>query len=328
MLRAIALATSPQAPHGPNPRVGCVILSPTGEVVGEGFHRGAGTDHAEVAALRVAGPAAKGATAVVTLEPCRHTGQTGPCTDALIEAGITRVVFGQTDPNPVAAGGAAELTAAGVIVAGGLHEADAAAVNAEWAIAVSRGRPFVTVKLAASLDGRVMAADGSSRWISGPASREDVHALRSRVDAVIVGTGTVLNDNPDLTDRRPTPGPQPVRVVIGHRAIPEKAKVRDGAAELLVLNTHDLRAALAELFSVGARNVLVEAGPTLASAFLRADLADRLLWYLAPVLLGAGRSAVQDLGIETVNDALRWSIRDVAQVGTDLRIELTAGEVV
>jgi diaminohydroxyphosphoribosylaminopyrimidine deaminase/5-amino-6-(5-phosphoribosylamino)uracil reductase len=187
MRRALGLAVTPGVPTGPNPRVGCVLLGPDGAVLAEGYHRGAGTAHAEVDALSRAGAAARGATAVVTLEHCDHTGRTGPCSLALLDAGVARVVYGQADPNPVAAGGAARLRTAGVDVEGGLLADQAAAVNEAWTVAVSRGRPYVTWKTATTLDGRTAAADGTSGWITGPAARGDVHRLRSEVDAVADG---------------------------------------------------------------------------------------------------------------------------------------------
>jgi len=324
MARALTLATSPGSPIvGPNPRVGCVILSGDGRIVGEGFHRGPGTAHAEVAALTDAGGSAVGGTAVVTLEPCDHTGLTGPCSQALIRAGIRRVVFAQADPNPIASGGAATLRTAGIEVEGGLCEVQATAINSRWSVAVGRGRPFVTLKLAASLDGRIAAADGTSRWISGPQSRAQVHDLRSRVDAVVVGTGTVIADDPELTDRRDGAEYQPIRAVLGLREVPSAAKVRGAAAPTVFLRTRDLDDALTDLFAAGVRHVLVEGGATVAAAFLRSSLVDVLVWYVAPVLLGSGRAAIDDLGIDTINEAFRWQVESIDTVGGDVRIELT-----
>ena len=200
MDRALLLARrGPE--HGPNPRVGCVLLAPDGSVLAEGWHRGAGTSHAEIAALAAARAArrrTRGATAVVTLEPCDHTGRTGPCSEALLRAGVRRVVFAVEDPNPVAAGGAARLRAAGVDVVSGVRAAEAAQLHEVWAFAVRTGRPFVTLKTAATLDGRVAAADGTSRWITGPEARAHAHAVRAGVDAIAVTTGTVLADDPEL----------------------------------------------------------------------------------------------------------------------------------
>src|SRR5829696_5408814 len=202
MRRALQLAASGPWPD-PNPRVGCVIVAADGTAVGEGFHHGAGTPHAEIEALRAAGGAARGATAYVTLEPCSHTGRTGPCTDALVAAGVREVVFAQSDLHPHAAGGGARLHAAGVQVTGGVLADEAAAVNERWTRTVALGRPLVAWKLATSLDGRSAAADGTSQWITGEAARADVHRLRATRDAILVGTGTVVADDPHLTVRDP-----------------------------------------------------------------------------------------------------------------------------
>lgn len=327
MRRALELAASAGVPVGPNPRVGCVLLDAAGRTVAEGFHRGAGTPHAEIAALRAAGAAARGATAVVTLEPCNHSGRTGPCAAALVGAGVSRVVYGQADVNPVAAGGAQALRAGGVDVEGGLLAAESAALNPVWTFAVERGRPMVTWKTAGSLDGRAAAADGTSRWITGALARADVHALRATVDALVVGTGTVLADDPRLTARRGgSDGPdlpaaeQPLRVVVGHRPVPPGARVLDGAAPTLVLATHDPRHVLDVLFARDVQHVLLEGGPTLAGAFVAAGLVDRVVAYVAPVLLGAGPAVLGPAGITTVGAALRLTTQDVTRLGDDLRI--------
>jgi len=198
MRRALELAVTPGVPLGPNPRVGCVLLADDGTEVAEGFHRGAGTAHAEADALARAGDAARGTTAVVTLEPCNHTGRTGSCAQALVEAGVRRVVFAQADANPVASGGAETLRAGGVEVEGGLFAEEARRLNRAWTFAVEHGRPFVTWKFATTLDGRSAAADGTSRWVSSPAARLDTHRLRSFCDAILVGTNTVEIDDPEL----------------------------------------------------------------------------------------------------------------------------------
>ena len=271
MREALALAQSRDAPFGENPRVGCVLVAPDGEVVGRGHHRGAGTPHAEVVALADAGARAAGATAVVSMEPCRHTGRTGPCTQALLDAGVRAVVYGQPDPTELGGGGGDVLRAAGVDVHGGLLADEATAVNEEWTFAVVHGRPFVTWKCAASLDGRVAGADGGPTPITGTASRADVHDLRSRVGAIIVGTGTVLVDDPLLTVRRPggpVPTP-PLRVVVGSRPIPDDARVLDDSAPTLVTGERDPGVLLADLYGRGVRHALLEGGPTLAGAFLR-----------------------------------------------------------
>lgn len=294
MREALALAQSPDAPYGENPRVGCVLVAPDGAVVGRGHHRGAGTPHAEVVALADAGARATGTTAVVTLEPCRHTGRTGPCTQALIDAGVRAVVYAQADPTDDAGGGGDVLRAAGVEVHGGVLSDEAEAVNEEWTLAVVRRRPFVTWKCAVSLDGRVAGADGGPTAITGSAARADVHDRRSRVGAIIVGTGTVLTDDPLLTVRRPgeVAVPPPLRVVVGSRPIPDGARVLDASAPTLVTPERDPHALLAGLYGRGVRHALLEGGPTLAAAFLAAGVVDRVEWYVAPILLGAGPVAL------------------------------------
>lgn len=328
MRRALALAASPGVPLHPNPRVGCVLLADDGSVVGEGYHHGAGTPHAEVEALRVAGDRARGTTAVVTLEPCNHTGRTGPCAQALIAAGVRRVVIAQRDPNPLASGGRDTLLAAGIEVEDGLLAAEAEELNRAWTFAHRHGRPFVTWKLATTLDGRSAAADGTSRWVSSLAARRDTHVLRGLCDTMMVGTGTVAIDDPRLTVRdaedRDLPH-QPLRAIVGERDIPAGKRVLDDAAETVHLRTHDPVAALRTLYAEHDRHhVFLEGGPTLAAAFLRAGVVDEVIVYVAPLLLGAGASAVGDLGITTIGDALRLEIVDTTVVGagTDANVRL------
>ena len=328
MRRALHLAASGPWPD-PNPRVGCVIVAPDGSVVGEGHHHGAGTPHAEIEALRRGGERSRGATAYVTLEPCAHTGRTGPCADALIEAGVARVVFAQSDPNPDAAGGAERLHAAGVDVLGGVLADEAGALNGRWARGVALGRPLVTWKFAATLDGRSAAADGTSQWVTSAASRADTHTLRGTRDAVLVGTGTVLVDDPRLTARMPGGGlveRQPLRVVMGLRDVPRSARVHDGPGGVLHLRTHDPEVTLKELWDKGVRDVWLEGGPTLAAAFLTAGLVDDVYAYLAPALLGAGRPAVDSLGITTIADVRRLQIVDVEVIGGDVRVHARPGD--
>ena len=321
MVRALEIAQSPGVPLGPNPRVGCVLLGPDGSTIAEGFHRGAGTPHAEVAALAEAGDRAKGATAVVTLEPCNHTGRTGPCARALVDAGVTRVVFAQPDTTPVAAGGADALRFAGVDVEGCVMAEQARAVNRSWTFAHQHRRPFVTWKLATTLDGRGAAADGTSRWVSSAPARRDAHRLRAVCDAILVGTGTVLADDPQLTVRDETDQSLPrevqlLRAVMGRRPLPPDRRVLDEAAETVLLDTRDPRQALAELYARGRQHVLLEGGPTLAAAFLGAGLVDEVVAYVAPVLLGAGLPSVADLGIRTIADAVRLELLDATTIGT------------
>ena len=325
MRRALLLAADPSVRPGANPRVGCVVLSPDGATLAEGRHAGPGTAHAEVDALARAGGAVRGATAVVTLEPCSHTGRTGPCTQALLAAGVARVVYGQHDPNPEAAGGADVLQAAGVDTEGGVLAEEAEQLNAEWSFAVRNGRPHVTWKYAATLDGRIAAADGSSRWITGPAARRDVHALRAAADAVVVGTGTALTDDPQLSVREddgvPVPyDAQPLRVVVGSRPLPQMARVLDTSAPRLGLPADEPEIVLKNLWDKGVRRVLLEGGPTLAGAFWRAGLVDRVIGYIAPALLGAGPNALGDIEVRDITGAVRLTVTDVARVGDDVRI--------
>lgn len=331
MRRAIDLAASPDAPLHPNPRVGCVLLSTDGSTLAEGHHRGAGTPHAEADALAAAGERARGATAVVTLEPCAHTGRTPPCADALVDAGVARVVFAQADPSTAAAGGSERLHAAGVSVESGLMSDEAVRLNPYWTFAVTRGRPFVTWKFAATLDGRSAASDGSSRWITSVAARRDVHRLRAECDAVVVGTGTVLTDDPQLTvrpDGAPLPADrQPLRVVVGRSEIPARARVLDESAPSVQLRTHDVAETLADLHRRERRHVWLEGGPTLAGAFWRTGLVDEVVAYLAPVLLGSGRHALGDSGVSTIDDALRLRVSDLSVVGEDLRLTAVPLEV-
>ena len=347
-----ALALAGRGPvHGPNPRVGAVLLGGDGTYLGEGWHLGAGTPHAEVAALadaRARGHDPLGATMVVTLEPCDHDGRTGPCTQALVAAGVARVVFATTDPNPVAAGGAARLAGAGVDVVGGVLADEGRTVLGPWWSAVSWGRPYVTVKVATTLDGRVAAADGSSRWITSPQSRARAHALRAQVDAIAIGTTTALTDDPALTARTPAGGPdeahpqtepgsdetttagsdvvlaahQPLRVVVGYRDVPDGAALRGPGGALVQVHSHDPADVLAALAQREVRHLLVEGGPTLAAAFLRAGLADEVHAYVAPVLLGAGPPAVGDLGIGTIADALRLEVVSTQRLGPDVFLAL------
>lgn len=322
MRRALVLAArGPEA--DPNPRVGCVLVADDGEVVAEGWHRGAGTPHAEAAALAAAGERAAGTTAYVTLEPCNHTGRTAPCAQALYAAGVRRVVHAQSDPNPVAAGGADWLRERGLDVVAGLLADEAEALNRTWTHLVRTGRPWVTWKLATTLDGRSAAADGTSQWITGPAARADVHEQRGRCGAVLVGTGTALADDPHLTARHPDGtlmDTQPVRVVMGERDLPPQARVLDDAAPTWHLRTRSPKEVLEALARAGVHHVWLEGGPTVAAAFMYDRVVDEVVAYVAPVLLGRGRPSVSDLGITTIDEALRLDPTDITLIGTDVRI--------
>lgn len=323
MRRALVLAERGPA-RGVNPRVGCVILAPDGRTLAEGWHRGAGTPHAEVDALeRLAPDAARGATAVVTLEPCNHTGRTGPCSQALVAAGISRVVYAVDDPGDHSSGGARTLRDAGVEVEGGLLADEVEAFLGDWLFAARARRPRVTVKWASSLDGRAAAADGSSRWITGPEARADVHLRRSAADAIAVGTGTVLSDDPSLTARDADGellDAQPIPVVFGRREVPAGAALARHPHDLLQFTGADLTSDLVELQRRGIRSLFVEGGPKLASAFLAAGLADELLVYLAPAVIGGPRTAIADVGVATIADALRYDFADLVRLGDDVLV--------
>jgi diaminohydroxyphosphoribosylaminopyrimidine deaminase/5-amino-6-(5-phosphoribosylamino)uracil reductase len=332
MRRALELAATPGVPLGPNPRVGCVLLDETGATIATGHHRGAGTPHAEADALASAGDRARGATAVVTLEPCNHHGRTGPCAQALVEAGVRRVVFAQSDPNPEASGGAGTLRAAGVDVESGLLTVESALLNRFWTFGLEHGRPLVTWKFATTLDGRSAAADGTSRWVSSPAARLDTHRLRALCDVMLVGSNTVAVDDPLLTVRDEHDAPlahQPLRAVMGERDLDAGRRVFNADADTVHLRTRDPKSALVELFDLGRRHVFLEGGPTLAAAFLRAGLVDEIVAYVAPMLLGAGRSAVADLGITTIADAFRPRVTDITVLEGEtpnVRLILAPGE--
>jgi diaminohydroxyphosphoribosylaminopyrimidine deaminase/5-amino-6-(5-phosphoribosylamino)uracil reductase len=318
--RAVDVSRAALGRTSPNPPVGAVVLDADGQVVGEGSTQPPGGPHAEVVALEAAGERARGGTLAVTLEPCAHQGRTAPCTDAVLAAGVSRVVIGCADPTELAAGGADLLRAAGVDVETGVcaDEVERGPLEA-WLTAQRTGRPFVTWKTATTLDGRTAARDGSSRWITGEQARADVHRLRAEVDAVLVGVGTVLADDPQLTVR-PDPGRQPLRVVLDRSGrTPAGARVRDDAAETLVL-AEEPAAALAVLHERGVVSVLLEGGATVAAAFLREGLVDRVVTYVAPALLGEGPSAVAPLGVGTISAALRLRLDEVERVGGDVRI--------
>ncbi|MGP3916068.1 bifunctional diaminohydroxyphosphoribosylaminopyrimidine deaminase/5-amino-6-(5-phosphoribosylamino)uracil reductase RibD [Nonomuraea sp. 10N515B] len=393
MARAVALAGYGHGTTSPNPVVGCVVVDAGGAVAGEGFHVYAGGPHAEVVALAQAGERARGGTAYVTLEPCDHTGRTGPCSRALLDAGIARVVVAVADPSPKAAGGAARLRAGGVAVTTGVLEGAAERVNEEWLTYARLGRSHVTWKFAATLDGRSAAEDGTSQWITSPEARADVHRWRSAADAIVAGIGTVLSDDPRLT-ARPAADPRlaanagsapnagraaspnagraagagsgldvgsgahadswggahagdgagvraPLRVVVDTEGrTPPDAKVLDDAAPTLIavaddittdlkagllrLPRHgdglDLQALLRELAAREVVSVFLEGGPTLAGAFLQQGLADRVVAYLAPALLGSGRAALGAAGVGTIGHMHRLTFDEISPIGPDVRL--------
>jgi len=350
MTRALELARRGLWTTDPNPRVGCVLAH--GErIVGEGWHEFAGGPHAEVVALAAAGEAARGATAWITLEPCCHHGRTPPCSDALIAAGIGRVVYAMHDPNPrVDGGGAARLAAAGIAVEGGVLERECTELNPGFISRMTRGRPWVTVKLAASLDGGTALPGGESRWITGEAAREDVQRLRARSSAVMTGSGTVLGDDPRLDVRLPGASRQPLRVVLDSRlrtspaarilAPPGKALIlctelddtraealRAAGAEVAVVagraGNVDLEAVLMLLAARQVNELLVECGAGLAGALLTAGLVDELLLYVAPTLLGRGARRLADIDAPaSMAERLEFAIVEHEDVGGDLLLRL------
>jgi len=356
MARALRLARRGLYTTDPNPRVGCVLVR-EGRVVGEGWHERAGGPHAEVVALRQAGEAARGATCYVTLEPCSHHGRTPPCAEALVAAGVSRVVAAMTDPNPQVAGrGLARLRAAGIEVESGLMAETARELNLGFVARMTRVRPWVRVKLAASLDGRTALASGESQWITGVAARRDVQRWRAQASAILTGVGTVLADDPALTVRPAElgedPGRQPLRVVVDSRLrTPPAARLLRQAGPVLVATREDadparcraLEAAGAEvlplladetgrvalpalLAALAAREVNelhVEAGATLAGALVAQGLADELLLYQAPLLLGdEGRGLFRLPALSRLADAPAWTVLEVVAVGRDWRWRL------
>ncbi len=348
MARALRLAERAAFTTRPNPMVGCVIAHGE-DVVGEGWHQRKGGPHAEVFALQAAGERARGATAYVTLEPCAHTGSTGPCADALIAAGVARVVGAMRDPFPQVDGaGFEKLRAAGIVVESGLMEAQARELNRGFLSRIERGRPWLRVKLASSLDGRTAMASGDSKWISGEAARRDVQQWRARSGALLTGAGTVLADDPQLTVRLDDGSDflPPLRVVLDPGlATVARGRVREGDAPTLYLHApeakpprglqadhvavpvdkgrFDLDAVLRLLATRGINEVQVEAGATLAGAFLAAGLVDELLLYIAPVLLGErARPLFDGLHIDAMAERLRLRTVDSRSIGGDLRLLL------
>jgi diaminohydroxyphosphoribosylaminopyrimidine deaminase / 5-amino-6-(5-phosphoribosylamino)uracil reductase len=353
MARAVALAEGGRGATSPNPMVGAVLVR-DGRVVGEGFHQAAGRAHAEAVALAAAGTEAAGATCYVSLEPCAHQGRTPPCAEALVAAGVARVVAAMADPDPRVDGtGLARLRAAGVRVEVGVGAELAAEQNAAYLTHRRLGRPRVTLKAAASLDGRVAAPDGTSQWITGPAARADGHRLRAEADAVAVGAGTALADDPRLTVRLPGhAGRQPLRVLVDAAGrVGADGHLFDGEAETLVATTAAAPAAAVDAWkaagaevllcaqdadghgvdlgdlatALGARGVLellVEGGPRLQASLWAAGLVDRLVWYLAPLAIGgdAAPGLLAGAGAATLTDARRLRLASVDRLGDDLRL--------
>ena len=326
MRRALELALN--GPYqGVNPQVGAVILNEQNEIVAEGYHLGSGTDHAEVMAIKnfeaKFGKQPVGLTAVVTLEPCNHTGKTGPCAKALIEAGIKKVVFASSDPGDASSKGAQTLEAAGVEVRSGVLLAEAEQQNRVWLTANRLRRPFVTLKWASSLDGRNAAADGTSKWISGIESRGHAHLNRANADAIAVGTQTVVSDNPELLARK-VDGTycttQPQRVVIGMSDLPKDSRVFAAEPPAIQIKNRNLAEVLQQLWSQGIKHLIVEGGPTLASEFVKQGLVDEFHIYLAPKLLGGPKTALTDIGVTTMGQEIDLEILETTALGKDIFI--------
>ena len=321
--RANELACLGLGKTGSNPIVGAVVVSPAGVIIGEGFHKSG--PHAEVVALEQAGQSAKGATLFVTLEPCNHQGKTGPCTEAIIKAGIAKVVYAVRDPNPLASGGAKALETAGIEVVFNSDVSEITHSNRAWLHKIKSNRPYFIWKIATTLDGKTAAIDGSSKWITGAESRAEVSQLRSESNAILIGTATALSDNPNLIPRdlETTRQSNPVRIVMGLREIPSDFNLHNDAAETVFLRSHDFSELLVLCNEREFNQVLVESGSELGTALLLAGLIDELVIFQAASLLGSGLSFIGDLGATNIKEKMNFLIRDVAQFGNDLKITLT-----
>lgn len=329
----LALSAAALGSRGANPLVGAVLTDTSGRVRSVGYHRGAGTPHAEAEALRLAresGTDPAGCTLYVTLEPCNHTGRTGPCSVAVAAAGVARVIYAMPDRQEPAAGGADFLAAHGVDTVSGLLTAEATDLNRRWLRSKAEGRPFVTIKIAQTLDGFTAAKDGTSQWITGPDARQDGHRLRRLADAIVVGTSTAVTDNPRLTARNDDGSlarRQPLRVVVGRRDLRQDLLFANQPGASLVVREHRPRTVLASLAERGVGHVLLEGGATVAGAYLSAGVVDEIFAYVAPTMLGDGASALRGLGAPTLTAAERWSWDTTSggvatPLGNDIRLHL------
>jgi diaminohydroxyphosphoribosylaminopyrimidine deaminase/5-amino-6-(5-phosphoribosylamino)uracil reductase len=321
MLRAIDLSLLGLGRTRPNPIVGAVVVNGSGVIVGEGFH--VGKEHAEVLALAATHVSFEGCTLYVTLEPCHHFGKTPPCSKAIIESGIKRVVFAMEDPNPIAIGGAQALRDAGIEVISGICRDQAAWANRAWLHKISQGRPYFTWKIASTVDGFTAAADGTSQWITGIESRHDIHSLRAQSDAILIGTGTAIADNPSLLPHLIDDDRRPMRYVIGNRAIPSQSQLLSDGYPTTLITSHTFTELLDSLKSLGVNQVMVESGSLLGTALMNEGLIDEIVLYQAPSIMGTGSRAIGDLGISTLSDALDWHFSDVQMIGRDLKVLLT-----
>ena len=318
MARAIECARAGLGKTSPNPIVGAVITSATGEFISEGFHQG--TDHAEVVAINAAKCIPTGAIIYVTLEPCNHQGKTPPCTEAIIDAGIKKVVYAVSDPNPVAAGGGEHLRASGIEVEQGLLESESAFDNRAWLTKIAKQRPRITWKIASTMDGKVAAADGTSKWITSEIARADVALLRSQADAIVSSTATVKADNPLLTSKGA--GKNPARIVMGGSEIASGSQILNADAETIAIKSRDLQELITLANSRGFNQLLIESGPTFGTALLKAGLIDEVILYQAPTFFGSGAPCISDLGVSTISERLDFEIADVEVIGADLKITL------
>mgnify|MGYP000055615829 FL=1 len=301
----------------PNPNVSAAIYGADGSLIADGFHnRTISVDHAEVVALKKAGAAARGATMVVSLEPCAHTGTTPPCVQAIIDAGISTVIYAVADPNPIAAGGAEKLADAGIAVEY-RESKELSYVQRAWLHKEKTGRPLMLWKVATTLDSKVAASDGTSQWITGPESRADVQELRAQSDAILIGTNTALVDNPHLIPRGHTA--RPVRIISGEQEVPATNRVFDNEARTISVKSKSIPELMKVLSDEGFNQVLVEAGPTLGSALMASGKIDELIVYQAPKMLGAGKEFVSHLGISTLADHIELELLSVAQFGGDIK---------
>jgi diaminohydroxyphosphoribosylaminopyrimidine deaminase/5-amino-6-(5-phosphoribosylamino)uracil reductase len=295
----------------------------SGAVVGEGWHNGSGTDHAEVMAIAQAGAKAIGATLYCTLEPCNAQGKTGPCAQAVIAAGITKVVIGQADPHQAMSGGVNTLQAAGIEVQVGSMQAEAVELNASWNFAQNNNRPWVIWKTATTLDGFVAAEDGTSKWITGEPARDRVQEIRASVGAILTGTGTVLADDPLLTVRSLSAEQQPLRVIVGDRELPDTAQIFAGSNPAIRI-AGDIVKVINDLWQIhGIHKVLVEAGSKVSQSLWSANLVDEVYWFQAPMILGSGKPAIGNFGIESLANASRFPEYQVDRVGLDLLVHFT-----
>lgn len=321
MLRAITLSLLGLGRTCPNPIVGAVVVDSSGLIVGEGFH--AGKEHAEVLALAATVVSLDDCTLYVTLEPCNHFGKTPPCSKAIIESGIRRVVFAVEDPNPIAIGGAQVLRDAGIEVISGICRDQAAWANRAWLHKISQGRPYFTWKIASTIDGFTAAADGTSQWITGIESRQDVHSLRAQSDAILIGTGTAIADNPSLLPHLIDDDRRPMRYVMGNRTLPAQSQLLNDGHPTTLITSHNSMELLASLSALGANQVLVESGSVLGTALMNEGLIDAIVLYQAPSIMGSGSRAIGDLGISTLSAALDWHFAEVEMIGRDLKVLLT-----